>query len=55
VPDDDGASSTASNDVELDKPRPQLLPWALYAGPGFTAAPEPRMLPMPSSLMVRAA
>jgi hypothetical protein len=48
-------SSSASNDMELDMPRRQLLPRALYAGPGFIAAPEPSMLPMPSSLMARAA
>uniref|UniRef100_K3YDQ2 DUF4005 domain-containing protein n=1 Tax=Setaria italica TaxID=4555 RepID=K3YDQ2_SETIT len=50
---DDGASSTGSNYVELDTPRAQR---ALYAGPGFlSASPEPSMLPMPSSLMLRVA
>ncbi|CAD6258197.1 unnamed protein product [Miscanthus lutarioriparius] len=48
-------SSSVSNDMELDTPWRQLLPRALYAGLGFIAAPKPSMLPMPSSLMVRAA
>ncbi|CAN6374122.1 unnamed protein product [Urochloa humidicola] len=56
---EDGESSTASNDVELDKeahrtPPPPALRWAFYAGPGFIASPEPSMLPMPS-FMIRVA
>ncbi|CAN6335598.1 unnamed protein product [Urochloa humidicola] len=38
--DDDGQSSTGSNDMELYMP-----PRAFYAGPGFLASPEPSMLP----------
>ncbi|CAL4904160.1 unnamed protein product [Urochloa decumbens] len=50
--DDDGQSSTGSNDMELD----DMPRRAFYAGPGFLASPEPSMLPMPSSsLMVRVA
>ncbi|CAN6330576.1 unnamed protein product [Urochloa humidicola] len=45
--DDDGQSSTGSND---DMPRR-----AFFAGPGFLASPEPSMLPMPLSFMLRAA
>ena len=52
---DGGASSaTGSNDLEVDMPRPQRA--QIYAGPGFlVASPEPSMLPMPSSFMVRVA
>lgn len=48
----DGQSSTGSNDMELDDvPRR-----AFYSGPGFVASsPEPSMLLMPSSLMLRVA
>ncbi|CAO2147687.1 unnamed protein product [Urochloa humidicola] len=49
--DDDGRSSTGSNDVELDMPRQP--PRSLYAGPGFMASsPEPSMLPMPSFMIL---
>jgi hypothetical protein len=48
----DGQSSTGSNDMELDDV-PQR---AFDSGPGFVASsPEPSMLPMPSSLMLRVA
>nr|TKW07504.1 hypothetical protein SEVIR_7G311500v2 [Setaria viridis] len=48
IDDEDGQSSTGSNDMELYMP-PQR---AFYAGPGFLASPEPSMLPMPSSLLM---
>ena len=53
--DDGGASSaTGSNDLEVDMPQPRRA--QIYAGPGFlVASPEPSMLPMPSSFMVRVA
>ncbi|CAL4989520.1 unnamed protein product [Urochloa decumbens] len=54
---DDGASSTGSNDVELElnMPRQPLPPpRSLYAGPGFITSPEPSMLPKPS-FMIRVA
>ncbi|KAL6641870.1 hypothetical protein ACP70R_020051 [Stipagrostis hirtigluma subsp. patula] len=44
---DDGASSSGSNDMELDEPPPL----ALYAGPGFVASPEPSMLPIPAFIL----
>ncbi|TKW07876.1 hypothetical protein SEVIR_7G336600v4 [Setaria viridis] len=57
IDDDDGESSTGSNDMGyLDMPLPRPLPHRelYYAGPGFiAAAPDPSMLPMPSSLMIR--
>ncbi|KAF8664732.1 hypothetical protein HU200_054451 [Digitaria exilis] len=51
--DDGESSSTGSNDVELDMLMPQQpTPRSLYyAGPGFIAAPEPSMLPLPSFLI----
>ncbi|KAK3118426.1 hypothetical protein QOZ80_9BG0698870 [Eleusine coracana subsp. coracana] len=48
-PDDDGKSSTGSNDVELYTPPPRKQ--AFYAGPGFIVSPEPGMLPMPSFMV----
>nr|TKW22286.1 hypothetical protein SEVIR_4G219100v2 [Setaria viridis] len=54
IDDDDGQSSTGSNDMELNLDELSLQR-AFYAGPGFLASPEPSMLPMPSSLMVRVA
>ncbi|KAJ1274347.1 hypothetical protein BS78_05G055600 [Paspalum vaginatum] len=53
--DDDGESSTASNEMEMDMQLPPPPPPAIFAGPGFVASPEPSMLPMPSSFMIRAA
>jgi len=54
--DDDGESSTASNDMEVDMQLPPLRPpAAFFAGPGFIASPEPSMLPMPSSFTIRVA
>jgi hypothetical protein len=49
---DDGQSSTGSNDMEVDdKTQPQMGP---YAGQGFfaVAPPEPTMLPVPSFLVL---
>ncbi|KAJ1264779.1 hypothetical protein BS78_08G027700 [Paspalum vaginatum] len=49
-----GESSTGSNHKKkLDMAQP--LQQGMYAGPRFLASPEPSMLPMPSSFMVRAA
>jgi hypothetical protein len=45
---DDGKSSTGSNDIDTRS--------IYYAEPGFdSAAPEPSMLPMPTTLLVRVA
>jgi len=52
--DDGKSSSIGSNDVDTE----EILwkPRAMYAGPGFVAAaPEPRMLPMPTAFLVRVA
>jgi hypothetical protein len=55
--DDDGeSSSTGSNDIDDTEEEEEEIVWkprAMYAGPGFAAAaPEPSMLPMPTSVLV---
>ncbi|XP_002449011.2 putative protein TPRXL [Sorghum bicolor] len=57
VPLDDGeSSSTGSNgDIDTEEEEEEIVwkPRAMYAGPGFAvAAPEPSMLPMPTSFLV---
>jgi hypothetical protein len=55
--DDGESSSSGSNDIDTDTEEEILWkPRAMYAGPGFAAAaPEPTMLPMPTSFLVRVA
>ncbi|CAD6254746.1 unnamed protein product [Miscanthus lutarioriparius] len=54
--DDGESSSTGSNDIDDTEEEILWKPRAMYAGPGFAAAaPEPTMLPMPTSLLVRVA
>jgi len=54
--DDGESSSTGSNDIDDTEEEILWKPRAMYAGPGFAAAaPEPTMLPMPTSFLVRVA
>ncbi|KAG0528781.1 hypothetical protein BDA96_05G042200 [Sorghum bicolor] len=54
--DDGESSSTGSNDIDDTEEEEEEIVWkprAMYAGPGFAAAaPEPSMLPMPTSVLV---
>ncbi|CAD6258213.1 unnamed protein product [Miscanthus lutarioriparius] len=53
--DDGESSSTGSGSNDMDAEEEEILwkPRAMYAGPGFAvAAPEPGMLPMPTSFLV---
>ncbi|CAD6211048.1 unnamed protein product [Miscanthus lutarioriparius] len=54
--DDGESSSTGSNDMDDTEEDILWKPRAMYAGPGFVvAAPEPTMLPMPTTFLVRVA
>ncbi|CAD6258212.1 unnamed protein product [Miscanthus lutarioriparius] len=51
--DDGESSSTGSNDIDMEEEEIVWKPRTMYAGPGFVvAAPEPSMLPMPTSFLV---
>ncbi|KAK3151812.1 hypothetical protein QOZ80_3AG0250910 [Eleusine coracana subsp. coracana] len=49
---DDGDSSTGSNEYMEADDTPQPKQTGIYAGPGFLAPPDPRMLPLPSFLLL---
>jgi hypothetical protein len=54
--DDGESSSTGSNDFDDTEEEILWKPRAMYAGPAFVvAAPEPTMLPMPTTFLVRVA